>query len=158
MGERHDDIRDPELHRAASQMRACGCEESEHVGRIVAGSDDHLPRASTVVCGRALHQQAARTWAERLTGHTSSRLVLDGQSTDTLTVPDRPPTAGEVLAHVEAGGDVEWWSFWCQEWQSRSAWCLPMDYVARKARFADPSTPQPGLRLVPLTGEDGTDG
>lgn len=56
-----------------------------------------------------------------------------------------PPTAGEVLAHI-ARGDIEWFDWIGQTWSiveaTRCAWLIPvLDEV-------DPSTPQPGLRLV----------
>lgn len=55
--------------------------------------------------------------------------------------PDRPPTAGEVLAGLDR---LQVWSFGTQ------SWCDSVigDQAYMALRDADPSTPQPGLRLV----------
>lgn len=56
-----------------------------------------------------------------------------------------PPTAAEVLAHLDAGGRVQVFLFQTQTWIDYAPFALVVDAM----RVAAPDTPQTGLRLVP---------
>lgn len=64
-------------------------------------------------------------------------------STPNEALVAQAPTA-EVLAAHEADERIEFWSVWFQRWDQ--TWLVGSDTAA--LREVDPSTPQPGLRLV----------
>jgi hypothetical protein len=65
---------------------------------------------------------------------------------ETLT----PPTAGQIVAHLDAGGTVERW----HPWKDGGGWGCPHSADEYAWRTCPPDEPQPGFRLRALVSPD----
>lgn len=147
----------------------CGGHESEGhddhcplrviAARAAAGGADEPDEAPAAVLGRCGEFGRVDGWPAMCVAPKGCRQYMHEMkpmrppaAALAATGPDRPPTAGEVLAHWSAGRRIEIWNLYDQRWVPETpTWQRDhADLIAAAA----PSTPQPGLRLVPAPQGD----